>query len=195
MNKKVITIDVKETRPKTINILTTNETSQKPFISNQNIVGLLTESSIVNNINSKNSDLIFEIMEDSLIIIEERKNFSDYFSTKIPPSISCVIQRENTMDYSKSRYFKTLKFINNIKKTIKMGRKSHSTRYLKSGRKSMKKIKGKFREAKKKKFVPKKEPQVIKQKIRKIKKPKVDRSQKTGWLKKLREHAREYKNE
>ena len=74
-----------------------------------------------------------------------------------------------------------------------MGRKSKNVRYLKSKRRTMKGIKGKFRENKKKKtFIREEKPREIrKQKFKKIK---VDRSKRIGWLKKMREKAKDWKN-
>lgn len=74
-----------------------------------------------------------------------------------------------------------------------MGRKTKSRRNLMSKRKRMTKLRGKFREAKKKVNLQKKPTKP--KRFSKPTKPKVDRSKKIGWLKKLREQATEWKNE
>lgn len=76
-----------------------------------------------------------------------------------------------------------------------MGRKSHSKRYLTSRRKSMGQVKGKFRENKKKKIkniVTFTKPKNVKKP--KFQKPKIDRSKRIGWLKKMREKAKAWEN-
>ena len=78
-----------------------------------------------------------------------------------------------------------------------MGRKSKSKRILNSGKKRMKKVKGKFREAKKYTSIKKK---VVKRKVnstRKIKltKPKVNRTKKRSLIKNLRDLAKAWEKE
>ena len=78
-----------------------------------------------------------------------------------------------------------------------MGRKTKSRRILNSGKRRMKKVKGKFREAKKYTSIKKK---IVKRKVsitRKVKltKPKVDRTKKKSLIKNLRDLAKAWEKE